>query len=337
MGSAMDAGTNELLTSRSLESAIKAFDKAFMTGFINNKRVNYQDSELIVYAEKDFDAELLQPEDLEQISVEKYKELVQKKKDSGFENLSLEEKKYYNLCNHLCLRRKGHLMLKAYHDDILPNIKEVLAVQKKIVIKNSEGDEVVAYIDAEIVWKDGKRYVIDNKTSTWEYEEDSASKSQQLISYYHFEKIPMKLDGAGFFVMYKQIDKNRIKICSKCGKDGSGARHKTCDAEIESTFSKKDTPVNVMDIKYTRCHGSWNETIHPKCRTQVILNDIKPAAENLVIETFDEANEGIKKGAFGPNLDACHKFGMPCQFYKKCWEGKDDELIQLEEKKDERN
>jgi hypothetical protein len=56
--------------------------------------------------------------------------------------------------------------------------------------------------------KDGKVYIIDNKTSSSIYTWDSPMRSQQLILYYHALKEKYKADGVGFIVMYKQIKKN---------------------------------------------------------------------------------------------------------------------------------
>jgi hypothetical protein len=335
MGSAMDKGLNELLTSRDLKKATEVFNNEFEYNWINNKKVYVPDSELIVYAKKDFDAELLEFEDQELfgreylrltkeekcLGIEKtYKNLLETKESIGFENMPDEAKSLYNLANWLCLKRKGHLMLQAYHDKVLPKIKKVIAVQKEFNLEGKSGDVLNGFIDLIVEWEDGKKYVLDNKTSTMEYEPDSASKSQQLILYYYVsnKELPPeeKLDGAGFIVLYKQIQKNRIKICESCGHDGTGGRHKTCDKEWTTG----------------RCNGAWKETIKPEARVDIILNEIAPQAQNLVLQTFLGANDGIKKGHFGPNLDSCNKFGQPCQFYNKCWKGEDKDLIQLEAK-----
>lgn len=346
MGGAVDKGLNELLTSRDLKKAIEVFDSEFENSFINNVKTYIPDSELIVYAKKDFDEELLtvndidellKDEDFERLNKEsesilplnRYYDILKQKEEKGFENLSISDKKFYNLANWLCLRRKGFLMLQAYNDKVLPKIKKVIAVQKEFNLEGKSGDVLNGFIDLIVEWEDGKRYVLDNKTSTWEYEPDSASKSQQLILYYYVsnKELPPeeKLDGAGFIVLYKQIQKNRIKICEKCGNNGTGGRHKTCDNNILIDFK--------TDGETERCNGTWKETIKPEVRVDIILNEIAPQAQNLVLQTFLGANSGIKMGHFGPNLDSCHKFGQPCVYFKKCWQGEDKDLIQLEEKK----
>lgn len=343
MGSAFDKGVNELLTSRDLKKAIEIFDSEFENNWINSKKTYIPTSEFLVYAKKDFDEELLQTKDFDQFEElnstlnypynnyclkEIYDSILKTKEEKGFENLIEKEKKLYNFANWLCLRRKAHLMLKAYHDQVLPKIKSVLAIQKEFNLEGKTGDIINGYIDFICEMEDGKKYVIDNKTSSMEYEPDSASKSQQLILYYYAaNKEGLKLDGAGFIVCYKQIQKNRIKICEKCGNNGTGGRHKTCDKTIQTSTSNG----GIIE----RCNGAWKETIKPEARVEIILNEIAPQAQNLVIQTFLGANSGIKANHFGPNLDSCHKFGQPCQYINLCWKGKDDELITLPEKKND--
>lgn len=341
-GGAIDKALNELLTSRNLESAIKTFDQEWEYGWINNKKIYLPESELIVYAKKDFDSELLLEEDefkLKDLMIKLdynepelnlyqiYNKILELKEEKGFENLTIITKKYYNLVNWLCLKRKAHLMLKAYNEKVLPKIKKVLAVQKEFNLVGKTGDIIPGWIDLIVEWEDGKHYVLDNKTSSMEYESDSASKSKQLILYFYAENKERSanseklLDGMGFAVMSKQIQKNRIKICEKCGHNGTGGRHKTCDNEIiYHDFNK-------------RCNGAWKETISPECKIDIILNQITQPAQNLIIKSFQGANEGIKAGIFPPNPDACMSFGNPCQFYNLCWKGEDKDLIQLEEKK----
>lgn len=336
MGGAFDKAVNELLTSRNLEKAIEVFDSEFENNWINGKKVYVPTSEFLVYAKKDFDEELLKLEDLsklddfvpEKIALDYFEEILEDKESKGFENLTSSQKQCYNLANWLCLRRKGHLMLQAYNDKVLPKIKKVIEVQKEFNLEGKTGDVLNGFIDLIVEWEDGKKYVLDNKTSTYEYESDSASKSQQLILYYYAaNKEGLKLDGAGFIVCYKQIQKNRIKICEKCGNNGTGGRHKTCD---QSIYPKYEGPTSAGLPK--RCNGTWKETIRPEAKVDIILNEIAPQAQNLVLQTFIGANDGIKKGHFGPNLDSCDKFGQPCPYKKLCWNNSKEGLIDLNEK-----
>src|ERR1700722_520157 len=244
IGGAIDKGLNILIETKSLEKAIQTFDSEWEYGFINDQKVHLPTSELVVYAKKDFDEELLPETALNEVKLnystqtplELFYEILKLKEEKGFENLSIYHKQFYNFLNWSCLKVKAHLMLQAYHDKVLPKIKKVIAIQKKVIITGKSGDDIEMYIDLVVEWEDGKKYVLDNKTSSIEYDPKEGETSQQLILYYYAlnkEAEPYdKLDGVGFVVLYKQIQKNRIKICEKCGNNGTGGRHKTCDNEV---------------------------------------------------------------------------------------------------------
>lgn len=331
-GSALDSSLNVLLETKDLSQAIKTFDKTFHFNFINEVGTYLPDTTLVTYAKSDFDADLLTEVDRKKFNEKLYEYalhedksledayvfLLDKKEQHGFNGLSDNEKKLLNLANWLCLYRKGLIMLNGYNEKVMPKIKNVLAVQKQVELENQEQDKLVGYIDMILEMDDGKRYVMDNKTSTKEYEQDSPSHSQQLILYYHITKEEYKLDGAGFIVMYKLILKNKTKKCSVCGNDGTGKRHKSCDAEINGK----------------RCGADWIETIRPEANIQIITNSIPEAAEDLVLETFDEANLGIKNQSFSPNLQACVQGPIICEYYNKCWKGSNEDLVRkLQENK----
>lgn len=352
VGSAMDKALNKMLEDKvyyyeNLDEVLEVFDKEFNFGYINGKYTALSKSENIVYAKRDFDIDLLNDQDLKNYNqlridislgtgddicenVGEIKEdidwILDQKEEKGWENLSNNNKQLYNYANWLSMRRKSHLMLKAYQKQVLPKIKQVLAVQKHMLLTGKTGDDIECYIDLIVEWEDGKRYVIDNKTSYMQYEQDSPSKSPQLILYnYAANKEGFKLDGAGFIVMYKMIDKNKIKTCEVCKYDGTGERHKTCPSEVF-----KDEKTSEM----FRCNGKWIETINPECRVEVILNPISLEAQNLIIQTFQAANEGIKAKHFGPNPNACMQYGSPCVYAKLCWGNSMEGLIEMDKKND---
>ncbi len=337
-GSALDRALNTLLTSKNYEEAKAMFEKAFRFQEINNVGTYLPYATNVVYAQKDYDGDLIFEEDekkfqeqyktkfnldtdksLKQLTAF-YREL---KKEKGFQGLTEDQKRVYNYGHWICLKNKGLILLEGYNKEIVPRIKNVIEVQKHISLENQEGDKITGWVDAILEMDDGKRYIIDHKTSSMEYEDDSAMRSQQLILYYHITKDEYKIDGVGFIVLYKQLDKNKKKVCEKCGFNGSGGRHKTCPNEV-------DGPDGLVE----RCNGMWKETIDPVGRIQVILNTVSEQAENLVMSVFDEANDGIKKNVFNPNLSACGDGDWRCAFYKKCWYGSDEDLIVLENKND---
>lgn len=351
-GSAIDYGLNTLLETKDIEKAIKAFDKSFRYNFINGEGTYIPTATNVVYAEADFDKDLLKEEDITQYYefAEKLeyevkektregialdlKKILEQKSMFGFRNLSNKEKQLYSMANWLSLRRKGHIMIESYNKKIVPKIKEVIAIQAKTSLKNAKGDALDGILDLIVKWEDGKTYLMDNKTSAREYKQDAASVSQQLIIYYKSAKKDYNLDGIGFFVMYKNILKNKTKICSKCGKNGSGQRHKTCDAVVNPYTDKDLENMNkvgtIIEMKETRCNGAWIETIDPECDIDVIFDVVSESAENLVMETVTGANEGIKNEIYKPNLNACGTGEFRCQFFNKCWKGSEEDIIKVE-------
>lgn len=329
-GGSLDHAMNHLLKTRNLEESVSIFEKSWRYQNINDIGTYLPTSDLVVYAQRDFDYDLLSKDDLDKYEelkkkweidstqdiLDDYKFVEKKKKESGINSLTKKERVVYSFCNWVSMRQKGIIMLQAYEKQVLPTIKEVLAIQKQITLENTEGDSIIGYLDFIAEMMDGKRYVMDNKTSYRAYDDDSPMRSQQLIIYYHKTKEEYQLDGVGFNIIYKAFDKNKKKICEKCGNDGSGTRFKTCDKELDGD----------------RCKGEWIVSIDPACNIDIILNAVPEAAENLVIEAFDEANEGIKKGVFNPNLGACKQGEIICQFFKKCWSGSDDDLLKLGKK-----
>jgi len=339
-GSAIDVGLNKLLETNSLEEAKAAFDKLWLAQSINNVYTSLPKSELVVYADKDFDVDLLLLDDLKKISEDGERETVKeivaslkdKKKQSGLNSLSKEEKEVLSYSHWLCLKQKGHVMLSSYQKKVLPHIKSVKAIQKPFKIENQDGDVITGFIDLILEWDDGNVYIFDNKTSSREYEENEATRSQQLITYYHSEKEEYDLGGVGFIVLNKNILKNKIKICKECGHDNSSTNHKSCNNQVTKLIRDKKNADTVIP-KLTRCEGEFDVTCDPDCYIQIIKNSVSPEAESLVIETFDVANQGIKSEHFPPNLSSCVNGPIICPFVKYCWEGKEDDLVSLGDKK----
>lgn len=337
-GSAIDQGLNHLLNTKHLLTSIEVFEKAWSFQTINTIYTQLNTATNVVYADKDFDADLLLPEDREKFDqVAKsfnyeystlesiITQLKDYKSEKGFENLIDEEKQLYSLAHWLCLRRKGLIMLKSYQTEVLPKIEKVLTVQKNFEIANPEGDLLIGYVDLIVTLKNGENYLLDNKTSSRPYKMDSPKRSQQLVLYYHALKEEYNLKGVGFIVLYKAIKKNKVKICTLCNFDSSETRHKTCPNQ---TIGNSQT-------KPIRCNGEFSETLYPECSIDTILNTVPASAEELVLETFDRANEGINKGIFAPNLSACGDFDSDyrCAFYNKCWNNTEKDLVKLDDKK----
>jgi hypothetical protein len=290
---------------------------------LNGETHNTIDSELIVYGNRDIDLDLITEDDLkvvEQYALDlglkeddtKLKELVssiQKQKDIiGYKFLPKERKIMFNVVCYHTLKTKGELMLNTFKRVILPQIEGVISLQEPISILNGSGDEIVGYIDAVLKWRGIEEPIVfDFKTSARPYEDDAVLTSSQLSVYVNAVTEKYKTRKAGYIVLSKAINKNKNKICSECGYDGTGANHRTCP--------EKDTDGN-------RCNGEWKIGIDPQCVAQVIINDLPESIENLVMENMDVINSCINNNIYSRNLNNCMtRYNTLCSYYDVCHGG----------------
>lgn len=316
-GTAIDKAIDALLSKGDAEAIFEKywnFQEAF------GKLVHLANHPEIVYADSDFDKDLLTQADWDKlnekynVSLDKILEIRSHKNKVSWKYVSNADKSVHNHANWLCLRRKGLLMIDAIRREFLPVCEEIIGTQIACELNNSEGDRVVGYVDmvARIKGYD-KPVILDLKTSARPYEEDSVLTSPQLTLYVHaLSEAHNNTRLAGYVVLSKQIQKNKVKICSACGNNGSGKTHKTCDAVIENK----------------RCGKEWIETVNPKATVQLLINEIPERTETLVIENIDAINKAIHSGVFVRNLNSCTQAYGKCQFYNKCYEGSDEGLEQ---------
>lgn len=322
-GSALDNALNVLLLGG--PDVEKEFDDTFRNQKINGKDTYIPTSTLVLYSATDFDADLLVQDDYDVFNKTKelqdfkgewpdlVKEMQAKKSASGYDALSHEEKVLLGLGNWLSMRRKGLLMIEAYRKKIIPKINKVLGVQKFVKLDNGAGDTIIGFVDLIADFDDYGPVILDNKTSILEYDKDSVLTSPQLSMYVNMLSEEYGTRKGGYIVMRKSIKKNREKVCSVCGHDGSGGRHKTCDAVVEGK----------------RCGGTWNETLRPEVVIQVIVDEIPLRTEEIVMENLDLVNNGIKNEVFTRNLGMCKNyFGGLCPYFNKCYKNKDEGLEQ---------
>jgi hypothetical protein len=318
-GSALDEAMNVLLTSRDKEKAIEKFESEWEYGVIIRKKEHLPASTQIRYAKSDFDADLLSDFDLETLKdksddpLKHYLDIQKRKEQQGYINLSKEEQQFMNFANWLVLRRKGLLMIDAYCEQILPRIKKVYKVQKQLSIDNGGGDTIIGYIDlvADIETDDGEivKAVLDNKTSSRDYAWDSVRTSQQLALYSEIED----LEYAGYLVLYKNVKKNKKKVCSVCGYQApKGSRVKTCDNEINGK----------------RCKGAWDETIDPQIKTDIIIDKVSDTLKESVLDVAEQVLKGIKAEIFPKNFQSCDNF-FGCEYRQFCFYGDDEGLIKV--------
>lgn len=324
-GTAIDQAIQSLLTN-------KADPKVTFNYFWNFAEINGEKTYLptcidITYSNSDGDKDLISSEHNEKLLSNygpdwetKLDNAIKRKEAVGFKYLSKDEKTIFNFFNWACLHTKGLLMIEAVKEKILPKITKVLSVQEQVLLENSNGDSIVGYVDLVCKYEGfDKPVIFDFKTSSIDYDKDAVLTNPQLTLYVH--SLSDKYENtrnAGFFVLHKRVIKNKKKVCNKCGYDGSGQRHKTCNNEVNST----------------RCNGNWVETIDPEIKVQVIHDEIPLQLEKIVIENFDEINKLIKNDIFVRNFDSCNQPWGPCVYKDKCFKNSEEGLIKVEKKEE---
>lgn len=324
-GSAIDVSLNEMLLDKknnklnTVKHYQDVFQKNWIFGTINNVVVPLKQSIQIAYAESDFDGDLLNDEDIEELGFNsksaflRYYQYVNiQKKKVGLSQLIQKDQKILNEANWRCLFHKGNLMLEAYYKEILPQIKQVLEVQKQVNLINEEDDNVIGFIDAVLDFGAGP-VILDNKTSSRQYEMNSASVSPQLAVYKHTLQEAYPNAKTAFAVMYKRMLKEEIKTCSNCGHNGSGERFKTCNNEQNNK----------------RCNGEWQFYITHKARVEIIHGDISKELEDNVVDNYEVILKGIKNNIFYRNWSSCEQAYGNCAYLMLCRKNKDDKLIKV--------
>ena len=315
-GTAIDKAGEHYALTKDFDATLKVFDDTWLTQNIGGKDEDLRFLLNFTYSDRDLDTDLLKSEDWESMVEdlgldpddfeEALKEVVYEKSSVGFKNLTDQQKKIFNYSNWLCLKRKGILMLKEFKRVFDENVEEVLGTQVKVDLENENGDAVVGFADFVFKWKGiEKPIVFDLKTAGREYDEDAVSKSPQL-SLYVFSLSHQYSDtrNAGFIVLGKNINKNKTKKCALCSKDGTGQRHKTCDAVVNGA----------------RCNGEWIEKLFPKAKSQVLIETVSEILVERVVENFNEVNKAIKAEIFPRNFSNCIKYNgaIKCAFYDLC-------------------
>lgn len=322
-GTAIDKAVESALQHPEQDEKL-VFDKTWTHQEVNGKMTYLPDSTLVVYAQSDMDWDLITSEDLSFICAKKeellpeaaditvkeaYNACATAKKQRAFRTFKESENKFLNICNWFSLRRKGYLMLEAHRREVMPKISKLVDTQVRIDLTNGDGDSLVGYADMVCHWlDDSEPTIFDYKTSSIEYEEDSARTSPQLTIYAHAKGIRK----VGYIVFRKQISKNRTKVCGVCGFEGTGSRAKTCTNEASGS----------------RCGGEWIEEIKPTVEIQIITDKVPEQTENVVLENVDAINRAIQAKVFVRNFDSCKKAYGTCPYYNLCFHNKKDDLEQ---------
>tara|TARA_R110000803_G_scaffold79152_2_gene144661 strand:+ start:7407 stop:8513 length:1107 start_codon:yes stop_codon:yes gene_type:complete len=311
-GNVLDSAVEDYLNNRDRDKSREIIKTEWSDGDINGVDVKLYSCTSIVYSNADYDAELLEDTDILLLTEEydkdvldRVKSIYKQKAVIGFHRLKKDDRILLNKANWLSMYRKGLLMLDEAIRLIDENVEEVLGTQIKVELDNGEGDSIVGYADFVVKWKGYDQPILfDLKTSSIVYKDDSVITSAQLSLYIHALRDVYKTDIAGYFVLNKRVKKKRVKICSECGHDGTGGRHKTCDAVGQDS---------------ARCGGAWKESLSFSIASQVIIDEPSSIVEDMVMNNMDSVAKGIKSEVITRNLSACEKPWGRCAYYELCY------------------
>ncbi len=290
------------------------------------------DSKTISYGSNDFDEYVLKPEDLDLMKdwltelkleklgtdpVEAFK-VIAKDKKNPYKRPNEMKIQYYNRCNWLSLKRKGELLLDAFVEQFMPQVDEVLSIQKHAYIKDEiTGDAVMGFLDFVLKMKGrDKNTIFDLKTSANPYKQDQIDNSDQLTLYAAIEGKNFNTDEVGYVVCVKNIKKEQVGICPKCGHQKSG-QYKTCN----NNLLKTDEAGNLLYEGQApeRCGTEWQYKTVLKPEIQVLIET--KSEQQMTDILLDQGNilEAMNRQIVYKNTSKCNNwYGGKCPYFNLC-------------------
>ena len=321
-GTAIDQAVTDMLMNQ--PDWLQKFYDRWEFQMSNGKPVKILDNDEITYSHKDFDGDILEPKDF--ILLEGWarqlnllpaamtaptdRDLINlyvtcsKAKKNPYIKITDEQFKYFNKASWLSLKRKGKILLNAFHTQFYPNITKVLSTQKRSKIEDGvTGDSIVGYIDMVLEMKGyDKPIIFDLKTSSYPYDQQQIDLSQQLTIYSAMEGGNFQTDLVGYVVLCKNIQKDVVGTCLSCGHIRN-SRHKTCDNTVNGN----------------RCNGVWQEKIVPKPQVQVMVEKKSPQQINDILLDIGNILLAMKNRIVYKNTNKCSDwYGNVCTYYDAC-------------------
>lgn len=335
--------TNEELYTLALDQFNKSWEQQDDKYF---GQIDLPKNESILYSKKDFDQDLLteeniaelkadmlaykatlKPEDQQAFPFEEPLDFFYWTKEQNFEDLETPEKMFHNFAHWMCLKNKAPYLIKAYIDQLLPCIQEVVSVQTDLSTEDDRGNKLTGIADficklkpgqyGKITLMEPELVIPDNKSAGALYEDDSVATSSQLAKYkVILNEQGYKITKGAYFVVLKDLKKTKNKECKSCGHKSTGS-HKTCDNTIEGK----------------RCNGEWTTTVSFSAVTQIVVDEIPQEFAQVVMENVEEVVNAIEAKVFPKNLSACNnQFGRKCEFIDYCFKKCTKKLIKAEKK-----
>lgn len=327
-GSAIDAGVSAMLDGN--QDWLQVFYDRWNKSWNFGKSVVIFDNPDIIYSYKDFDADILEDKDIQTLDtwsqqlklgsksskaecVALYKHIASKKKNP-YKTPSKDELLFFNRASWLSMKRKGKLLLNAFHEQFFPKIKKVLATQQRAQIQDpNTGDTITGFIDMvlEIEGYD-KPIIFDLKTAALPYSQQDIDLTQQLTLYSAMKSQEYKTDLVGYVVLCKNIPKDTVSTCKTCG-NIKNSQHKTCNALIANG---------------KRCNGDWDEKIVPRPEVQVLVEKKDSAQINDLLLDYGNIILAMKQEIVFKNTNKCTNwYGGICSFYDACHKGDYSKLV----------
>lgn len=318
-GNAVDVAVERYLNGAN-KDYIKVFDEEWLVSTnMFGAKTQVFDNDNILYAHSDFDADVLAPEDFEQMklwseelklyseevtSLELFKHVAKAKKNP-YKKIKENQLKYFNRCSWLSLKRKGHLMLHSFVEQFVPKIEKVISVQKNAtIVSDDKEDTIGGKIDLILKLKNfDKPIIFDLKTAGRPYKQDNIDNSEQLTLYLAMEGAKHDTDLVGYVVLSKAINKDKVSYCKSCGykKDGS---HRKCNNIVEEG---------------DRCNGEWEEKSVINPQVQVLIEKKTDQQMNFQLEVETQTLDSMKAGIVTKNPTKCNSwFGNKCPFIDLC-------------------
>lgn len=200
----------------------------------------------------------------------------------------------YKVLNYACwnsLDKKIQAMYDSFVKWIYPQIQEVHDIQTHLDNGLTHG-----YLDFTATLKDGRKVLFDLKTSKMPYALDSVTKSPQLSLYASMHGY----EYAGFIVLVKNLNKNKVKTCTPCGTTEKGGNR----------------------IKCATCKEKLDVIMEPTSYSQIIVDKVPQWNKDLTTKAMADTVKCIDAGLFPRNLNQCfYMYGKTCPYMNKCWKG----------------
>ena len=309
-----------------LEELKNEFDHRFAFVQIKTEIEDVRASHFIEYYGSDFDPNLLDESD--------YATLGLYIKNAGYDendpvklynfisdnikkklNVAPTDLAFYNYCSWRSMRQKAHRLLEVYAEQVMPKIKKVTSIQKKVELPDGNGTTLIGYIDLEAEFHDEVleefdlegigEITVDNKTSSPKYKLPDINDKGQLLIYDEYTG-----NGYGaYIVLLKKPKYTKEKTCQICGT-------KTVGGERKCKVGGKD-----------RCNGEFEvELINPVFEFQILIDKIDEEKKDLLFDEICDIMESIENEEFPENRDSCFNFGRKCQYWDLCREGSSEGL-----------